>query len=75
MAAAVADLDLKGCFMLKDHNQYIPIVAAAHEMAAAAAKLAVEARDIEKSNDTVTRTPHMGDGSTGSKSVLLEKPQ
>ena len=75
MAAAVADLDLKGCFMLKDHNQYIPIVAAAHEMAAAAAKLAVEARDIEKSNATVTRTPHMGDGSTGSKSVLLEKPQ
>ena len=61
--------------MLKDHNQDIPIVAAANEMADAAAKLSVEARYIEKSNDTVTRTPHMGDCSTVSKSVLLEKPQ
>ena len=75
MAAAVANLDTKGCFMLKDHNQYIPIVAAAHEMASAAAKLAAEAREIEKSNDTVTRTPHMGDGCIGKKCVLLEKPQ
>ncbi|WP_409200246.1 F420-dependent methylenetetrahydromethanopterin dehydrogenase [Methanobrevibacter sp. DSM 116169] len=75
MAAAVADLDLKGCFMLKDAEKYIPIVAAAHEMATAAAKLGTEAREIEKSNDTVCRTPHMGDGSVGGKVSLMEKPQ
>ena len=61
--------------MVKDSNQYIPLVAAAHELIAVAAKLAVEARDIEKGNDTVLRTPHGSDGSTVTKTVLLEKPQ
>ncbi|NYB27241.1 MAG: F420-dependent methylenetetrahydromethanopterin dehydrogenase [Methanobacteriaceae archaeon] len=74
-AEKVADIDLKGCFMVKDSNQYIPLVAAAHELIAVAAKLAVEARDIEKGNDTVLRTPHGSDGSTVTKTVLLEKPQ
>ncbi len=74
-AEKVADIDLKGCFMVKDPNQYIPLVAAAHELIAAAAKLAVEARNIEKGNDTVLRTPHGAVGSTVSKTVLLEKPQ
>ncbi len=75
MAAAVANLDTKGCFMVQDFERYVPLVAAAHEMASAAAKLAVEAREIEKSNDTVCRTPHMGDGSTGAKTELISKPQ
>lgn len=74
-AEKVADIDLKGCFMVKESDKYIPLVAAAHELIAVAAKLAVEARDIEKSNDTVLRTPHGADGSTVSKTVLLEKPQ
>lgn len=74
IAAKVADLDVKGCFMVQDSEKYIPIVAAAHEMASTAAQLAVEAREIEKANDTVCRTPHMGDGSIGCKSVLMEKP-
>ena len=60
--------------MVQDSEKYIPIVAAAHEMASTAAQLAVEAREIEKANDTVCRTPHMGDGSIGCKSVLMEKP-
>lgn len=74
MSAAVANLDTKGCFMLQDHQQYIPIIAAAHEMASAAAKLATEAREIEKSNDSVCRTPHMNDGCIGNKCNLLDKP-
>ena len=75
MASAVANLDTKGCFMVQDHEKYIPLVAAAHEMASAAAKLAVEAREIEKSNDSVCRTPHMSDGCIGNKCNLMDKPQ
>ena len=52
MAGAVANLDMKGCFMTKGFENFIPLVAAAHEMASCAAKLADEARTIEKSNDT-----------------------
>ena len=73
-AEKVADLDLKGCFMVKDSDKYIPLVAAAHELIAVAAKLATEARDIEKSNDTVLRTPHNKEGATATKTVLLDKP-
>src|SRR5690606_20343347 len=51
IAMKVADVDLKGCFMTKEMEKYIPIVASAHEMISAAAKLAVEAREIEKAND------------------------
>lgn len=75
MSAAVAGLDTKGCFMVQDFEKYMPLVAAAHEMAHAAAELATEAREIEKSNDTVCRTPHMKDGSTGAKTELLTKPE
>ena len=75
MAGAVANLDMKGCFMTKGFENFIPLVAAAHEMAACAAKLADEARAIEKSNDTVLRTPHMKEGQTGSKRCLISKPE
>ena len=75
MAGAVANLDMKGCFMTKGYENFIPLVAAAHEMAACAAKLASEAREIEKSNDTVLRTPHMKEGQTGSKKDLISKPE
>ena len=44
-------------------------------MASCAAKLASEAREIEKSNDTVLRTPHMKEGETGSKRDLISKPE
>ena len=71
----VADIDLKGCFMTKEMEKYIPIVASAHEMMSAAAKLAVEAREIEKANDTVLRKPHGGKGQTLSKTELMLKPE
>ncbi len=44
-------------------------------MLSAAAKLAVEAREIEKANDTVLRTPHGAQGQTVSKTALMDKPQ
>ncbi|MDO8870296.1 MAG: F420-dependent methylenetetrahydromethanopterin dehydrogenase [Methanobacteriaceae archaeon] len=75
IATKVADIDVEGCFMTKDAEKYIPIVASAHEMITTAAKLAAEAREIEKANDTVVRTPHGGKGQTMAKSVLMEKPQ
>ncbi|MGC9517978.1 MAG: F420-dependent methylenetetrahydromethanopterin dehydrogenase [Methanomicrobiales archaeon] len=75
IATKVADIDVEGCFMVQDAAKYIPIVASAHEMLGTAAKLATEAREIEKANDTVVRTPHGGDGSTVSKVALMDKPQ
>jgi len=75
IAMKVADVDLKGCFMTKEMEKYIPIVASAHEMISAAAKLAVEAREIEKANDSVLRKPHGGEGQTLSKTELMLKPQ
>lgn len=75
MAGAVANLDMKGCFMTKGFENFIPLVAAAHEMAASAAALADEAREIEKGNDSVLRTPHMKEGNTGCKTDLISKPE
>jgi len=40
-----------------------------------ASKLAEEAREIEKSNDTVFRNPHAKDGRILSKIRLMEKPK
>jgi methylenetetrahydromethanopterin dehydrogenase len=75
MATKVADIDVEGCFMVRDMEKYVPIVASAHEMLGAAAKLATEAREIEKANNTVVRTPHGGQGQTLAKVDLMEKPQ
>ena len=75
IATKVADIDVEGCFMTKGAENYIPIVASAHEMLSVAAKLATEAREIEKANDTVVRTPHGGKGETLAKCCLLEKPE
>jgi methylenetetrahydromethanopterin dehydrogenase len=75
MATKVADIDVEGCFMVRDMEKYVPIVASAHEMLGAAAKLATEAREIEKANNTVKRTPHGGQGQTLAKVDLMEKPQ
>ena len=60
IATKVADIDVEGCFMTKGAENYIPFVASAHEMLKVAATLATEAREIEKANDTVVRTPHGG---------------
>jgi len=72
---AVSSLTTKACFVIKDASIYIPMVAAGHEMLRAAASLADEAREIEKQNDTVLRTPHSSKGKTLRKTGLLDKPE
>ena len=74
IAEKVADIDVKACFVEKDPEKYIPLVCAAHEMMRIASMLADEAREIEKTNDTVFRNPHAKDGKILSKNKLMEKP-
>lgn len=75
IAKKVADLSIEGCFKIQERSLYIPIVAAAHEMLAEAAKLAMEAREIEKYGDYLLRIPHAKDGSLLLKLKLAEKPE
>ncbi len=75
MAEKVGDIDLQGCFMQKEMEQYIITVASAHELLNAAAKLCDEARDMEKGMDFVFRTPHAADGKILSKTTLVSKPE
>lgn len=74
MAEKVAELDVKGCFMMKDPKEYVPIVAAAHELLREAAKLAYGARDMEKQTDSLVRRPHARTGGILKKVKLLDKP-
>jgi len=74
MAEKVAELDVKGCFMMKNPEEYVPVVAAAHELLRAAAKLAFEAREVEKQTDSLVREPHSRTGAIMKKEKLMEKP-
>jgi methylenetetrahydromethanopterin dehydrogenase len=74
IAEKVADVNVKGCFMVKEAEKYIPLVASAHEMMRVAAKLADEAREMEKGLDALYRTPHSRDGTVLKKDKLLDKP-
>ena len=74
MARRVADLSVEGCFVVKEWERYTQIVSAAHEMMRQAARLADDAREMEKSQDAVSRTPHYDDGSILKKRKLAEKP-
>jgi methylenetetrahydromethanopterin dehydrogenase len=75
MAEKVGDLDLLGCFMQKEMDQYIITVCSAHELLRAAAKLCDEARELEKGMDSVVRTPHAADGKILNKTTLVSKPE
>ncbi|MCW3132994.1 MAG: F420-dependent methylenetetrahydromethanopterin dehydrogenase [Methanophagales archaeon] len=74
MAEKVAELDVKGCFMMKNPEEYVPVVAAAHELLREAAKLALEAREMEKHADRLVREPHSRTGGIMKKEKLMEKP-
>ncbi len=58
LSASVSKLTGKACFVLKDRADYMPLLAAAHEMMRTAAMMCDEAREIEKANDAVIRRPH-----------------
>jgi methylenetetrahydromethanopterin dehydrogenase len=75
IASAVAMVNVKGCFMTKEWEQYVPIVASAHEMMRAATVLCDEARELEKAVDGVIRKPHKKDGVLVSKTKLVTKPE
>lgn len=75
IARRVSDLTFEACFIVKDWERYTKLVSAAHEMMRDAARLADEAREIEKSEDSVVRTPHHNDGRMLFKQKLIEKPR
>jgi methylenetetrahydromethanopterin dehydrogenase len=74
IAKNVGSVTRKGCFVIQEWKNYTTIVASAHEMMRNAAKLADEAREIEKTGDQVMRYPHHSDGSYTRKKKLIEKP-
>ncbi|MEM2914502.1 MAG: F420-dependent methylenetetrahydromethanopterin dehydrogenase [Candidatus Bathyarchaeia archaeon] len=75
IAKQVSVLNTEACFMIHDWEVYVPLVAAAHEMMRTAAKLAEEAREIEKARNSVCRKPHFNEGNMGIKKLLMEKPK
>jgi methylenetetrahydromethanopterin dehydrogenase len=70
----VAEINTQACFIEKEREKYIPLVACAHEIAQIAARLAEEAREIEKCNDTLMRKPHAKDGKSKTKTKLMAPP-
>ncbi len=58
LAASVSKITGKACFQLKERADYMPLLAASHEMMRTAALMCDEAREIEKFNDSVIRIPH-----------------
>jgi len=75
IARNVAGLTVEGCFVVKEWDRYTRLVAAGHEMMRVAARLADEAREMEKGQDLVQRTPHHNDGTILWKTKLIEKPE
>ena len=75
ITSKIPEITTKACFMEKESVKYIPLVACAHEMAQAAAKLAEEAREIEKYSDTLVRKPHSKKGEPLTKTKLLQSPE
>ena len=74
IAEAVASVTTRGCFVEPDPARYITLVSAGHEMMRSAALLADAAREIEKNNDSVLRTPHAASGQARRKTGLGDKP-
>lgn len=74
LAEKVAEINVQACFIEKDSEKYVPLVACAHEIAQVAARLAEEAREFEKCNDTVMRKPHSKSGKVKLKTRLMLPP-
>jgi methylenetetrahydromethanopterin dehydrogenase len=74
LAEKIAEINVQACFMEKESEKYIPLVTCSHEIAQTAARLAEEAREIEKGNDTVMRKPHSKSGKLKIKTKLMLPP-
>ena len=72
-ARQVASLSTEGVFKIKDRDEALPVLSAAHELIRHAAILADEAREIEKANDTVVRIAHFKKGNRRKKIELHGK--
>ncbi|MEM2101973.1 MAG: F420-dependent methylenetetrahydromethanopterin dehydrogenase [Candidatus Bathyarchaeia archaeon] len=70
----IAEINFQACFIEKESDKYIPLVASAHEIAQTAARLAEEAREIEKCGDSLVRKPHAKDGRAKTKTKLMLPP-
>ncbi|MFX0048226.1 MAG: F420-dependent methylenetetrahydromethanopterin dehydrogenase [Candidatus Hermodarchaeota archaeon] len=75
LAASVSKVTGNACFKLQERSDYMPLLAAAHEMMRTAALMCDQAREIEKSNDTVIRRPHHAKQYILTKVKLHEKEQ
>ncbi|MEM3010794.1 MAG: F420-dependent methylenetetrahydromethanopterin dehydrogenase, partial [Candidatus Bathyarchaeia archaeon] len=71
MTEKIAEINTQACFVEKESDKYLPLVACAHEIAQTAARLAEEAREIEKYGDTLVRKPHSKDGKLKIKSKFM----
>jgi methylenetetrahydromethanopterin dehydrogenase len=60
--------------MMKNPEEYIPMVAAANELISEAVRLAREVREIEKQSDSLVRMLHAKSGLVLKKTKLMEKP-
>lgn len=76
MADKVAEVNFPACFVLKEVEEVALTAAAGHEMMRAAAQLAIDAREIEKANDSLYRQPHAKkEAGYREKTKLYDKPQ
>jgi len=74
MVEKIAEINTQACFIEKESDKYLPLVACAHEIAQTAARLAEESREIEKYGDTLVRKPHSKDGKLKIKTKLMSSP-
>ena len=75
MANLVGELSVEGAYRVKERERYLTIVASAHELMRKAALLADQAREIEKSSDSVARHVHIPDGSLKKKKRFFQELQ
>ena len=73
LAQTTAGINALACFRLKELERIALAAATGHEVMRAAAKLADEAREMEKASDTVSRKPHARSGALLKKTGLLDK--
>lgn len=72
IARLVARLSAEGGYKEKDREKYLLVVSGSHELIRQAAKLADEAREMEKQNDSVHRSIHDNSGKTLTKKKFFD---
>lgn len=73
MTKLAAGINARACFQARNMDEYVHLAASGHELVRTAANLAMEARELEKGNDSVLREPHKH-GELLTKRELISKP-